>query len=117
MYTSRDRAISPNKPSHYIDRLHTMSSTFSPNGFKLNHVGLCVADIDKSVTFYTQVFGMKELFHMSLDAATIAFVGYASPENAEIPVWAREGVLELVAPEGEFGEDPILRTVLAKLRH
>jgi catechol 2,3-dioxygenase-like lactoylglutathione lyase family enzyme len=69
------------------------------NGFRLNHVGLRVASIEKSVAFYTQVFGMEELARIPLDTVTIAFLGYNTPETAKIPLWAREGVLELVAPK------------------
>lgn len=62
-------------------------------GFKLNHVGLQVADIDRSVAFYSSAFGLKELGRMSLDTVTVVFLGYPDPSA---PLFAREGVLELV---------------------
>lgn len=71
-----------------------MSSPTAP--FIFNHTGLRVSSLSTSLTFYTTVFGMKELFRMTLDAGTIAFVGYTTPENEQLPSWKREGVLELV---------------------
>lgn len=76
-----------------------MASNSITQGFKLNHVGLRVADIDKSIDFYSGVFGMRELARMPLDTVTIVFLGYASKNDSFASVFAREGVLELVAPK------------------
>ncbi|KAL4952380.1 Glyoxalase/Bleomycin resistance protein/Dihydroxybiphenyl dioxygenase [Aspergillus filifer] len=64
-----------------------MTSASPTSGFRLTHVGLRVADIDRSVAFYSGDFGMKELSRISLDTTTIAHF------------FAREGVLELVSPK------------------
>jgi lactoylglutathione lyase len=62
----------------------------------LNHVGFRVADLEKSVNFYSQIFGMKELSRTDLDTVTVVLLGYANSADSSIPVLAREGVLELV---------------------
>ncbi|OJZ80161.1 hypothetical protein ASPFODRAFT_212868 [Aspergillus luchuensis CBS 106.47] len=66
------------------------------SGFRLTHVGLRVTDIDRSVTFYTSVFGMKEVGRMGLDTTTVVFLGYPDAADPQTQLFAREGVLELV---------------------
>jgi lactoylglutathione lyase len=73
-----------------------MSSDAPTKGFRLTHVGLRVADIDRSVSFYTGVFGMSELARMPLDTTTVVFLGYPDAASPDTPLFAREGVLELV---------------------
>ncbi|KAL6232123.1 hypothetical protein BDW75DRAFT_233060 [Aspergillus navahoensis] len=76
-----------------------MASKNPTSGFRLTHVGLRVTDIDRSVAFYTGAFGMKELGRMGLDTTTVVFLGYPDAANPETPLFAREGVLELVCPK------------------
>lgn len=76
-----------------------MSSDSPTKGFRLNHVGLRVVDLDKSIEFYSGVFGMKELHRMSLETVTIVFLGYADALVADIPMLAQQGALELVCPK------------------
>ena len=65
-------------------------------GFDFNHVGFRVADLDKSIDFYSEKFAMKELSRMDLDTVTIVLLRYADSAVPSVPVLAREGVLELV---------------------
>jgi len=58
-----------------------------------------VTDIDRSVAFYTSVFGMKELGHMGLNTTTVVFLGYPDAADPQTQLFAREGVLELVYPK------------------
>lgn len=76
-----------------------MSSDGPTKGFRFNHVGLRVADLEKSIEFYSGVFGMKELHRMPLDTTTIVFLGYADALVADIPMLAQQGALELVCPK------------------
>lgn len=76
-----------------------MSSDSPTKGFRLNHVGLRVADLEKSIEFYTGVFGMKELYRMPLETVTIVFLGYPDALVADIPMLAQQGALELVCPK------------------
>jgi lactoylglutathione lyase len=76
--------------------MNTMSSDAQTKGFRLTHVGLRVADIDRSVSFYSGVFGMTELGRMPLDTTTVVFLGYPDASSPQTPLFAREGVLELV---------------------
>ncbi|KAM5374296.1 hypothetical protein ACJZ2D_006621 [Fusarium nematophilum] len=76
-----------------------MESKAPTKGFRLTHVGLRVADIDRSISFYSGIFGMKELGRMPLDTVTIVFLGYADSVAPDTPLFAREGVLELVCPK------------------
>ncbi|KAF2845551.1 Glyoxalase/Bleomycin resistance protein/Dihydroxybiphenyl dioxygenase [Plenodomus tracheiphilus IPT5] len=73
-----------------------MASSTPTKGFRLNHIGLRVADMEKSIGFYSGVFGMQELLRMPLDTVTIVFLGYADAADSDLPVFARQGVLELV---------------------
>jgi lactoylglutathione lyase len=73
-----------------------MASGQITQSFRLNHVGFRVADLEKSVNFYSQIFGMKELSRTDLDTVTVVLLGYANSADSNIPVLAREGVLELV---------------------
>ncbi|KAJ3535076.1 hypothetical protein NM208_g7287 [Fusarium decemcellulare] len=73
-----------------------MTSEGPTRGFRLTHIGLRVADIDRSIAFYSGRFGMKELGRMPLDTVTIAFLGYPDSVAPETPLFGREGVLELV---------------------
>jgi catechol 2,3-dioxygenase-like lactoylglutathione lyase family enzyme len=66
-------------------------------GFGFNHVGFRVADLDKSIDFYSDKFAMKELSDMNLDTVTIVLLRYADSADPSVPVLAREGVLELVS--------------------
>ncbi|KAH9204994.1 glyoxalase family protein [Leptodontidium sp. 2 PMI_412] len=74
-----------------------MASKDITKGFRMTHVGLRVANLEKSVNFYSGMFGMKELGRMPLDTVTIVFLGYADSAASDIPLFAREGVLELNA--------------------
>lgn len=76
-----------------------MASENPTSGFRLTHVGLRVTDINRSVAFYTDAFGMKELGRMALDTTTVVFLGYPDAANPQRPLFAREGVLELVCPK------------------
>jgi hypothetical protein len=79
--------------------LNTMASKNPTSGFRLTHVGLRVTDINRSVAFYTSVFGMKELGRMGLDTTTVVFLGYPDAADPQTQLFAREGVLELVCPK------------------
>ncbi|KAH7207851.1 Glyoxalase/Bleomycin resistance protein/Dihydroxybiphenyl dioxygenase [Fusarium redolens] len=74
-----------------------MASQNATRGFRFTHTGLRVTDIDRSVEFYSGVFGMKELGRMLLDTVTIVFMGYSDSVASEAPLFGREGVLELNA--------------------
>jgi lactoylglutathione lyase len=76
-----------------------MASKNPTSGFRLTHVGLRVTDINRSVAFYTSVFGMKELGRMGLDTTTVVFLGYPDTADPQTQLFAREGVLELVCPK------------------
>ncbi|GKZ27793.1 hypothetical protein AbraIFM66951_006751 [Aspergillus brasiliensis] len=80
-----------------------MASKDPTRGFRLTHVGLRVTDINRSVAFYTGAFGMKELGRMELDTTTVVFLGYPDAANPQTPLFAREGVLELVCPKSHKG--------------
>jgi len=73
-----------------------MASGQTTRGFRLNHVGFRVADLDKSINFYSEIFGMKELSRTDLDTVAVVLLGYADSADPNIPVLAREGMLELV---------------------
>ncbi|KAG4426298.1 hypothetical protein IFR04_000481 [Cadophora malorum] len=75
-----------------------MASKDITKGFRMTHVGLRVADIERSIGFYSGVFGMKELGRMPLNTVTVVFLGYADSAPSDVPLFAREGVLELVCP-------------------
>ncbi|KAJ5265099.1 hypothetical protein N7505_007892 [Penicillium chrysogenum] len=77
-----------------------MVSKNPTSGFRLTHVGLRVTDIDRSVAFYTSVFGMKELGRMELDTTTVVFLGYPDAADPQTHLFAREGVLELKSQKG-----------------
>lgn len=62
----------------------------------MNHVGFRVADLDKSIGFYPDIFGMKEPSRMDLDIVTIVLLGHADSADPSVPILAREGVLQLV---------------------
>jgi catechol 2,3-dioxygenase-like lactoylglutathione lyase family enzyme len=72
-----------------------MTSLSPIAGIRLNHTGLRVANIDRSVAFYTQAFGMVELARIPSDSVTLAILGYADAEDASLPLLKRQGVLEL----------------------
>lgn len=65
-------------------------------GIRLHHTGLRVADLDRSVAFYTQAFGMVEIARVPNDTVTVALLGYADAEDSSLPPLRRQGVLELV---------------------
>ncbi|EAW21008.1 glyoxalase family protein [Aspergillus fischeri NRRL 181] len=90
-----------------------MASKNPTSGFRLTHVGLRVTDIDRSVTFYTSVFGMKELGRMGLDTTTVVFLGYPDAADPQTQLFAREGVLELKSQRGmaESNDYPDFRFV------
>lgn len=53
---------------------------------RLLHTMLRVADLDKSIAFYTQVLGMKELRRAENDeyCYTLAFVGYGDEKDTTV---------------------------------
>ncbi|KAJ5826467.1 hypothetical protein N7447_003230 [Penicillium robsamsonii] len=64
-----------------------MSSDAQTKGFRLTHVGLRVADIDQSGSFYSGVFGIMDLGRM-LDIITVVFLGNSdasSPNFSDYP--------------------------------
>ena len=65
-------------------------------GWRFNQVGIRVSDLQKSLSFYQDVLGLKELVRMDLDTVKIWMLGY--PDNARpgASMLDREGVLELV---------------------
>ncbi|WAO91598.1 Hypothetical protein NCS54_00907600 [Fusarium falciforme] len=91
-----------------------MTSEGPTKGFRLTHVGLRVADIDRSIAFYSGIFGMKELGRMPLDTVTIAFVGYPDSVAPETPLFAREGVLELVCAKARLPLESNSNTTIAR---
>jgi lactoylglutathione lyase len=76
-----------------------MESKTLTKGFRMNHIGIRVANLEKSIEFYSGVLGMQELHRMALDTVTVVFLGYPDPAGSETPVFAREGVLEIVCPK------------------
>lgn len=73
-----------------------MASESITRGFRLNHTGIRVTDIQRAIDFYTKTFGMKELARMVLDTVTVGLLGYEHAEDSHLPILARQGVLELV---------------------
>ncbi|EXJ70293.1 uncharacterized protein A1O5_06361 [Cladophialophora psammophila CBS 110553] len=73
--------------------------------YKFNQIGIRVSDLQRSLNFYQEVLGMKELARMEFDTVKIWFLGY--PEDyagtdgsgAGRSFLAREGVLELIWSE------------------
>ena len=61
-----------------------------------------LSDLERSIDFYTNIFGMTELYRMALDTVTIVFLGYADSAYADTTMWKREGVLELVCPKANL---------------
>lgn len=53
---------------------------------RLLHTMLRVADLDKSIAFYTQVLGMKELRRSDNEQYryTLAFVGYGDEKDTTV---------------------------------
>lgn len=75
-----------------------MASSNPTAGFIFTHVGLRVADIDRSVAFYRKAFGMTEISRISLETSTVVFLAYPHDNQPEpSSVFEREGVLELVS--------------------
>lgn len=72
-----------------------MSSGGETGGFRLTHTGLRVSNLENSIRFYTQVFGMEELGRISLETTTIVFLGFVGSVAPGTGLFAREGVLEL----------------------
>ncbi|OAP57572.1 lactoylglutathione lyase [Fonsecaea erecta] len=76
--------------------------------YKFNQIGIRVSDLQRSLHFYQDVLGMKELGHMEFDTIKIWFVGYpekdagAEGSATKNPVLAREGVLELIWSENSL---------------
>lgn len=73
-----------------------LSTPSSTQGWKFNHIGIRVADLEKSLFFYEAVLGMKDMTRMAMDTITFVLLGY--PEGGD-SLFAREGVLELVWSE------------------
>jgi catechol 2,3-dioxygenase-like lactoylglutathione lyase family enzyme len=74
----------------------------------VNHIGLCVADVDRSIRFYTEVFGFtvdREL--RPPDDVTARLLGLSAPVGMRA-VYLRLGdvVLELLAYERPGGAAP-----------
>ncbi|KAL6230913.1 hypothetical protein BDW75DRAFT_234047 [Aspergillus navahoensis] len=61
-----------------------MTSASPTSRFRLTHVGLRVADIGRSVAFYS-----------GRDTTTLVSLGYIGVANPQADLFAREGVLEL----------------------
>ncbi|KAH6642093.1 glyoxalase family protein [Boeremia exigua] len=80
-----------------------MASVTLTKGFRANHIGLRVANLERSIEFYSGVLGMKELYRMPLDTVTVAFLGYDDSEDSAAPLFARQGVLELVCAKNPKG--------------
>ncbi|OQV04659.1 Glyoxalase-like domain-containing protein [Cladophialophora immunda] len=75
-----------------------MSSTTAD--YKFNQIGIRVSDIQRSIGFYQDVLGMKELGRMEFDTVKIWFLGYPETDTgAGRSFLAREGVLELIWSE------------------
>ena len=88
-----------------------MASGQTSKGFRLNHVSSRVADLDKSICFYSDIFRIKKLSRMNLDTVTIVLLRYAYSADPSVPVLAREGVLELVLAKIQLNTTkPILKS-------
>lgn len=74
-----------------------MTSTAPMKGSLFNHSGFRVNDLETSVKFYTEAFGMQQLARFDSDTVSIAQMGYEhSAKEPGTPFLKREGVLELV---------------------
>jgi len=73
-----------------------MSSDTVMKGARFNHNGYRVYDLDKSIKFYTEGFGMKLLFRTEMDTVIVAILAYEDAFDADTPVLKRSGSLELV---------------------
>lgn len=62
---------------------------------KLEHVGVMVKDIDRSIAFYTEVLGMNLVGRKRLNETTeLAFLSFPGSENIEVELVSREGFSE-----------------------
>jgi len=90
--------IDPELPTRPHIKQHSMASspTSAPKGIRFNHVAVRVSDLKRSLTFYTEGLGMKELGRFDLDTFTIVPLGFEDTVQDGLLVLQREGVLELV---------------------
>jgi lactoylglutathione lyase len=98
--------------------LTTSQGTQATQGWKFNQIGLRVASLDKSLSFYTTILGMTEIVRLPMDTATIALLGYPAPapqhdggkgglDAGMSALLRREGVLELVQPHSKPPRPPL----------
>ena len=81
-----------------LTRSWKMTTAKPSTGFRLHHIGLRVASLERSINFYSEVFGLQEIGRVPLDTVSIVFLGYVDREGPDVPLFAREGVLELIGP-------------------
>ncbi|USP77090.1 glyoxalase family protein [Curvularia clavata] len=74
-------------------------------GNKFCNTAIRVKNIDGSTSFYVGVLGMKELYRMALQNATLVWLGYPNCADDSTPLSRREGVLELVAKKLTLEKD------------
>ncbi|RAL25665.1 VOC family protein [Thermoflavimicrobium daqui] len=51
---------------------------------KIEHVGIMVSDIKKSISFYQEVLGMKLLYEMPNQDLKLAFLGFQGSDETEL---------------------------------
>lgn len=57
---------------------------------KLEHIGIMVNDIDRSLQFYTEILGMKLVDRQRLnDEVELAFLAYSNSEEVQIELISR----------------------------
>ena len=71
------------------------------SNIRLNHTMLRIADPDRSLRFYMDIFGMSLIFRFAAGPMTVHYLGYPSPEDrspADIAkdLGSKAGLLELV---------------------
>ncbi|KAJ9606267.1 hypothetical protein H2200_009228 [Cladophialophora chaetospira] len=65
-------------------------------GWKFSMIGIRVADLERSIAFYRDVFGLEEITRIREDTVTIVFLGYPDGGTTPDKLFRREGVLELL---------------------
>ncbi|EWG38470.1 hypothetical protein FVEG_01675 [Fusarium verticillioides 7600] len=92
-----------------------MASHNPTEGFRFNHIGLRVADLDRSIAFYSGIFGMKVVGRKEMKIATLVFLAYPDTAPPNTSMVAREGVLELVYSKSATSSGDHLAFPLIKL--
>lgn len=82
------------------------TSTAATAGWRFNQIGIRVADLARTMTFYRDVFGMREVARINCDTLQIVFLAYPlgdkdpkEEEEGRGALLDREGVLEVICSQ------------------